>query len=169
MEQDKDLQKSVSGEEDGEQDNNSYIEAIKEMKKNTVPRADYEKVQAENKKLLETLIDGGQAKVVDAEEKVDADALRKELYFSDKPMSNLEYVEKTLKLRKAQMEQGYQDPFLPTGTLVPLTQDDYNGAEKVAAILEECVEIADGDPHAFNMEFQRRLADTPTLARNKRR
>lgn len=169
MEQDKELQNGVSGEEIGEMDNNSYIEAIKEMKKNTVPRGDYEKVQAENKKLLETLIDGGQAKVVNAEEKVDADALRKELYFSDKPMSNLEYVEKTLKLRKAQMEQGYQDPFLPTGTLVPLTQDDYAGAEKVATVLEECVEIANGDPHAFNMEFQRRLADTPTLARNKRR
>lgn len=169
MEQDKELQNGVSGEEIGEMDNNSYIEAIKEMKKNTVPRGDYDKVQAENKKLLETLIDGGQAKVVNAEEKVDADKLRKELYFSDKPMSNLEYVEKTLKLRKAQMEQGYQDPFLPTGTIVPLTQDDYDGAEKVATVLEECVEIANGDPHAFNMEFQRRLADTPSFARSKRR
>lgn len=169
QEEEKVLQNGESGNQEGGTDNNTYIEAIKEMKKNYVPRGDYEKVKDENKKLLDSLIEGKQIEQPHIEEKVDIDKLRKELYFSDKSLSNLEYITKTLQLRKATMDLGKQDPFLPTGKSVPLTQEDYIGAEKVATILEECVKIADGDEYVFNNEFQRRIVDVPTMRPGKRR
>lgn len=49
-------QTSESGNNTGEQ--NSYIEAIKEMRKNSVAKADYERLQAENKELMKALVNG---------------------------------------------------------------------------------------------------------------
>lgn len=140
-------------------DSIDYIEAIKEMKQNSVTRESYDKLKSENKQLLDALVNGKEIELGKKEEPVDIAKLRKELFNKDGHMSNLEYVSTALKLRDALLEKGERDPFLPYGDKVTLTAEHYDKAEQVATVLKECVEFADGDSGIFTAELQRRTKD----------
>jgi hypothetical protein len=133
-----------------------YISAINEIKQNSVDRKQYDKLKAENQKLLEALVDGKQIDVPKKEEP-NIPELRKKLFGED--LNNLEYVNTALKLRDALIEKGETDPFLPVGDKVNLTQDAVDKAEHVANVLKECVEFADGDSGIFTAELQRRTIE----------
>lgn len=139
-------------------DSIDYIEAIKEVKQNSVDRSVYDKLKKENKQLLDALVNGKELEIA-KEEPVDIDELRKTLFNKDGHMSNLEYVSTALKLRDALIEKGERDPFLPYGDKVNLTAEHYDKAEQVASVLKECVEFADGDSGIFTAELQRRTKD----------
>ena len=151
--------KAVSGTESQIDTNQDYISALNEMKKNTVSKEAYDKLRADNKKLLDTIVSGQSLEQTEVKEEVDVDALRKELFGkSRRDLSNLEYVDKTLKLRKALMEKGEQDPFvMKAGRTSSPEAEDFKKAERVASVLQECVDIADGNDSVFDNEFQRRL------------
>ena len=140
-------------------DSIDYIEAIKEMKHNSVTRESYDKLKSENKQLLDALVNGKEIEMKQ-EEPVDIAKLRKDLFNKDGHMSNLEYVSTALKLRDALIEKGDRDPFLPYGDKVTLTAEHYAKAEQVATVLKDCVEFADGDSGIFTAELQRRTKDT---------
>ena len=148
--------------------NDNYIEAIKEMKDNTVAKEDYLKLKAENKQLLDTIVRGEQreAEAQTQPVKVNVDELRNDIF--NKDLNNLDYISKTLQLRNELIESGEKDPFLPYGKNILPTDDDIAKAQKVADVLQECVDIADGDSDVFTNELQRRLVD-PILPRNNRR
>ena len=148
---------SVS-EQENVNDSIDYIEAIKEMKQNSVDRSVYDKLKSENKQLLDALVNGKEIEI-SKEEPVDIAKLRKDLFNKDGHMSNLEYVSSALKLRDALIERGERDPFLPYGEKVNLTAEHYDKAEQVATVLKECVEFADGDSGIFTAELQRRTKD----------
>ena len=158
MEEDKN--NAVSGTERQNDDaNQDYISAISEMKQNMVSREEYEKVRADNKRLLDTVVHGQSLEQTEVKEEVDVNALRQELFGkSRRDLSNLDFVDKALQLRKALMEKGEQDPFvMKAGRTSSPEADDFKKAERVASVLQECVDIADGNPDVFNNEFQRRL------------
>ena len=138
-------------------DNVDYIEAIKEMKQNTVDKATYNKLKEENEQLLNSLVNGETIDVPKKEE-VDIDALRKDLFNNDQ--TNLQYIEKALKLREALLEKGEKDPFLPYGKNIIPTDEDIATADRVARVLQECVDYADGDSDIFTNELQRITVDT---------
>lgn len=140
-------------------DSIDYIEALKEMKQNSVTRESYDKLKSENKQLLDALVNGKDIDLGKKEEPVDIVALRKDLFNRDGHMSNLDYVSNALKLRNALLEKGERDPFLPYGDKVTLTAEHYDKAEQVATVLQECVEFADGDSGIFTAELQRRTKD----------
>lgn len=142
-----------------------YIAAINEMKQNSVSKAEYDKVQEENKKLLKALVNNEQIDVP-KEEPADIKELRAKLFNEESGLSNLEYVETALKLRKALIDSGERDPFLPVGSKVQPDYDMVEKAEAVAKGLQEIVDFADGDAGIFNAEYQRRVVDTMP-ARNK--
>lgn len=151
---------SVTGTvEDNTQD---YLAAIKELKQNSVDRSEYEKLRAENKKLIDTVVNGipGQEEpVVSKHSKEQIDDLRNELFNSPKELSNLEYITKAMELREALMENGEPDPFLPVGKQISPTRDDLEGAEKVAQVYKECIDYAEGDSEVFTNELMRRTRD----------
>ena len=151
---------SVTGTvEDNTQD---YLAAIKELKENSVNRSEYEKLRAENKKLIDTVVNGmpGQEEqVVVKHSKEQIDDLRNELFNSPRELTNLEYVTKAMELREALMENGEPDPFLPVGKQISPTRDDLEGAEKVAQVYKECIEYAEGDSEVFTNELMRRTRD----------
>ena len=152
----------ASGDED-------LISAFKEMKKTHVPKEKYEKEREEKQQLLQMLVKGETIEAPQASQnEVDIDQLRKELYSGKSDLNNLEYVSKTLQLRKALIEKGERDPFLPVGDRVTVTADHYEKADQVAQLLEECVEFADGDSGIFTAEYQRRVKDNSILSRMKR-
>lgn len=151
---------SVTGTvEDNTQD---YLAAIKELKEKSVDRSEYDKLRAENKKLIDAVVNGqpGQEEpAVSKHSKEQIDDLRNDLFNSPKELNNLEYVTKAMELREALIENGEPDPFLPVGKQISPTRDDLEGAEKVAQVYRECIEYADGDSEVFTNELMRRTRD----------
>ena len=165
MENEKDVIESGAEDNPGGVD---YIEAIKKLKENSVPREDYERVQDENRKLLQSLINGETIEQ-EAAERPDIAALRKELYGDEFEGSNLEYISKTLELRNAIMSEGGVDPFLPYGKKIIPTEEDIATAKRVAEILQECVDYSEGDNTVFTNELQRRMIDSSPNRGGKRK
>lgn len=159
--------KSESGENTVEQDTNNYIEAIKEMKANSVSKEAYNKLKEENKQLLDSLINGKQVNITQPKEKVNVQELRNKLADVDNPLSNLEYCKAALELRNAVIEEGGKDPFLPWGHNISPTDEDVIKANRVADVLEQCIDYADGDSELFTNELQRRTIDAMPLRRKK--
>ena len=151
---------SVTGTvEDNTQD---YLAAIKELKENSVNRSEYDKLRAENKRLIDTVVNGlpGQEEpAFTKHSKEQIDDLRNELFNSPRELNNLEYVTKAMELREALIENGEPDPFLPVGKQISPTRDDLEGAEKVAQVYKECIEYAEGDSEVFTNELMRRTKD----------
>ena len=151
---------SVTGTvEDNTQD---YITAIKELKQNSVDRSEYDKLRAENKRLIDAVVNGqpGQEEqVVVKHSKEQIDDLRNELFNSPRELNNLEYITKAMELREALIENGEPDPFLPVGKQISPTRDDLEGAEKVAQVYKECIDYAEGDSEVFTNELMRRTRD----------
>ena len=145
--------------EDNTQD---YLAAIKELKENSVNRSEYDKLRAENKRLIDAVVNGqpGQEEqVVVKHSKEQIDDLRNDLFNSPRELNNLEFITKTMELREALMENGEPDPFLPVGKQISPTRDDIEGAEKVAQVYKECIEYAEGDSEVFTNELMRRTRD----------
>lgn len=138
-------------------DNTDYIAAIQELKQNSVDRVKYDQLKAENKKLLDSIVNGTSIEVPAAEEKKSIAELR-EAYLKE-DQSNLEYISNALKLREALIQAGEPDPFLPVGSQIMPTDEDVATANKVASVLQECVDYAEGDSSVFTNELQRRLVD----------
>lgn len=150
-----DEKKSVTGTE-VEDMTPDYLAAINELKQNSVDRSKYEELKAENKKLLDSIVNGTEV-ALPHEDKKSIEELRANYLKEDQ--SNLEYITNTLKLREALMAEGKPDPFLPVGEQILPTDEDVAAAQKVADVLQECVDYADGDSNVFTNELQRRLVD----------
>lgn len=146
-------------------DNTDYIAAINELKQNSVDRSKYDQLKADNKRLLETLVNGQQIELPKAKPDVDLDTLRHNTFKDDQ--SNLEYITNALALRDALIESGQPDPFLPTGKKIVPTDEDIATANRVAQVLKECVEYAEGDSQIFTNELMRRTVDTGPIKRKK--
>ena len=145
-----------------EDNTNDYIDQIKKLKENSVSKDDYDKLRADNKRLIDALANGTniEGKV---EPKIDAieniNNLRKKLFSKGSNLDNLEYCKTAVELRDALIENGARDPFLPFGHNVVITESDNESAERVASVLKECIDYADGDSDIFTNELQRRSVD----------
>lgn len=152
-----------------ENENVDYIQAIQELKNNTVSKDQYAKLKEENSKLLKSLINGDPMDADQLPEKPDIDKLRNELFSGEPHMLNLDYVTKALELRDAVIEQGGTDPFLPVGSKITPDNNDIECANRVAEVLKDCVDYAQGDSLVFTNELQRRMIDTAVPNKNKTR
>lgn len=145
-----------------EDNTNDYIEQIKRLKETSVSRDDYDKLKADNKKLIDALANGTPMEGV-VEPKVSAvdkiNECRTKLFSKGNDLTNLEYCDTALQLRDALIENGEKDPFLPFGHNVVVTDNDHESANRVATILKECIDYADGDSDIFTNELQRRAVD----------
>ena len=145
-----------------EDNTNDYIEQIKKLKENSVSKDDDDKLKSDNKKLIDALANGTQLEGK-VEPKIDAveniNELRTKLFSKGNNLSNLEYCKTAVELRDALIETGEKDPFLPFGHNVVTTDSDIETANRVATIMKECIDYADGDSDIFTNEIQRRTVD----------
>ena len=139
-----------------EVDNNQYIEALKKMRETTVDRQEYDALKAENKRLINDVLNGVVYDKEDVKPKANIQELREKL-FNNENQTNLEYITNALNLRNALIESGKEDPFVPQGSKYNPTQSDYEIANRVAQVLQEMVDVSDGDPNVFLNEYQRRV------------
>ena len=107
-------------------DNTDYIAAIKELKQNSVDRSKYDALRAENKKLLDSIVNGTEIAQPVVEQKKSIGELRDAYLKEDQ--SNLEYITNTLKLREAIIAEGKPAPFLPIGEQIMPTDEDIKTA-----------------------------------------
>lgn len=146
----------MENEENIVQDNTKkYIDEIAKLKKETVSIEDYKKLEAENKNLLNSIVNDLNPKKEEDKEVADINELRKRLRKDDP--SNLEYIKNVLELRDAVLSSGGNDPFLPYGKKIVPTNDDIEAANRVATVLKECVDYANGDSLLFTNELYRRI------------
>lgn len=145
-------EKVVTGKvDDNTQD---YLAAIKELKENSVDRSEYDKLKAENKKLIDAVVNGQPGDVESKPQLRDPNEIREELF--NREHSNLDYVKLALELRSSLIAEGKPDPFLPMGSQIAPTADDVEKAERVAQVYQECIDYADGDSKLFTQELMRR-------------
>lgn len=134
-----------------------YLEAIKNLKQNTVDKAKYEQSEAERKRLLNMVVNGQTVDVPEEPKHREINVIRNELF--NKEHNNLDYVKLSLELRNALIAEGQPDPFLPYGRQISPTREDEEIAEKVAQVYQECVDFAEGDSELFTNELMRRTKD----------
>ena len=131
-----------------------YLAAIQELKQNSVDRSEYDKLKAENKKLINAVVNGQTIEGNEGPTSRPINEIREELFNHEH--NNLEYVKLALELREAIISEGKPDPFLPVGSQIAPTTDDVEKAEKVAQTYKECIDYADGDSKLFTQELMRR-------------
>ena len=162
-------EKEVLTNENGNEQTNEYqdyIDTINDLKQNTVSKEKYNQLLEEKKGLIDALKNGNQYNVPE-EEKVDIEQLRKDLFQNNKPLTNLEYVSKSLQLRNAILEQEGVDIFMPNGHKYQYDPDDQEKANYVAQMFQECIDYADGDSQLFTQELMRRTKDDSPMQKAK--
>lgn len=143
-----------------------YIATIQQLRDSTVSKEQYQKVKDENQRLLKTLVEGGQLEQSStAQDTKSIDELRDSLMH--KEMTNLEYWQTALDLRKKLMDKGQKDPFLPWSKDYVPTEQDIATAQRVADVVSQCIDYADGDSSIFTNELQRVTVDTSIPQRKK--
>lgn len=160
--------------EQGNDETQKYIDAINEMKANSVPRSDYDKIRDENKKLLEAMVNGKTSESSSTEDttKPTIQELRDKAYGKDaEKLTDLEYVTTVLDLRDALLEEEGIDHMIPQGKKYSPDYNDQFCAQKVYEGLRHCVEVADGDNDVFIQEITRITADSglPNISKIRRR
>ena len=134
-----------------------YLAAINELKQNSVDRQKYDELKAENKKLLDSIVNG-QTVEVEAQPQVrDVAEIREELFNHEH--NNLDYVKLALELRSTLISKGEPDPFIPVGKQISPTREDIEAAERCAQVYQECIDYAEGDSALFTQELMRRTRD----------
>ena len=172
---DEPIENNGEGGAEGDDRYADYIAQIKALKATTVLRSEYDAIQKANKELLASIVDGTSAPASRATEppaptegsgeiaKKRADrikVLRNELYGKNPvDVSDRVYCEKTLELRRLVMENGEPDPMVPRGNKYTPTKEDEASAERVAEMLQACVDQAQGDDSAFKVAFVRSIKD----------
>lgn len=134
-----------------------YLAAIKELKQKSVDREDYDKLKAENKKLLDSIVNGQTVEVEASPKYREVAEIRDELFNNEH--NNLEYIKLALELRNTLIAKGETDPFLPVGKQISPTREDVEMAEKCAQVYQECLDYAEGDSALFTQELMRRTRD----------
>lgn len=162
LENEKDLETRI---EENSSDTD-YVAAIKELKQNTVSKESYQKLRDENKKLLQSLVNGESIQVENLK-KPSISELRQDLFSETQELNNVNFITKALELRNALIEAGETDPFLPVGKRITPTEEDISIANRVATVLQECVDYSEGDSAAFTAELTRRTIDTAPSVRRR--
>lgn len=138
------------------------VQAINELKQNSVSKAEYEKVVQEKNKYLKALINGDESFSEQKKQPITDDQvqkLRQSLFSGEQDLSNLEYAKKALELRAALIERDGVDIFVGRGEKLAPTESDYLAAQRVADALESCIEVSDGDSEIFTRELSRITRD----------
>lgn len=140
-----------------------YISNLEEIKKNMVDKSEYDRVAAENRTLAEAITNGCGKYEEPERPKADINKLRESLFSNSKKRSNLEYFTDVIALRNAIKEESGEDIFLPHNHEYIPNRKDQEDAERIASVIGECIEYADGNPQIFTNELQRRCG----VSRNK--
>ena len=142
-------------------DNTVYIDAIKELKENSVSKDKYDAIIAERKQLIESIVNGQQDEAQEETPEIGSrlDYYRK--YKENKFNSNLDFWDNMIKLRKATIAEYGADPTVtgnygltPEGEKVEPAYGEPEAMENAFNTIENMIKEADGDPRYFDALMQ---------------
>lgn len=133
-----------------------YIQTIQDLKNNTVSKADYEKIKADNKRLLDAYANGQKLEG----EQEEAPKLPTRVEILNKDMSeiktDLDYWQYQLDLRDATIRENKKDPWVTgnygrdaNGNEMTIDYNEATAMENLAENLKALIEEADGDATYF--------------------
>lgn len=154
-----------------------YLDEIQRLKETTVPREENDKLKAENKALfdkcrsmIEMTMEGKGKMEEENPEGPTIQELRNKLYGKgSEDLTDLEYIEGTLLLRKKLIDEEGIDPFVPIGRKYSPDANDIYCAQKLAEGFQHCVDVAQGDNQVFINEITRITKDTAMPVKIKQR
>lgn len=143
----------------GVQAEENIVQALADLKRNSVSKEEYERVLKLNKDLVDQMVNEQEVETT-VETNTNYDEIIKEaqtkLFSGDVDLNNLEFCETALQLRDAVLAKTGEDIFVGRGHKISPDESDYEKAENVATVMRECIEYAQGDSAIFTMELQRR-------------
>ena len=154
------MQEDIKRNEETVVDNTDYINAIKDLKENSVSKEKYDALVSEKQQLLDVLVNGQEESIPDEPElgsRLDYYKKYKENKFS----SNLEFWDNFVKLRKATIAEYGADPTVtgnygltPEGDRIEPSYGEVEAMDKELGIIEQMIEEADGSPLVFDALMQ---------------
>ena len=145
-------------------DNTDYIDAIKDLKQNSVGKDKYDALKAENKKLLDAIVNGQELPNQSNSESLDSRLDYYKKYKENKFNSDLEYWENFINLRKATMKEYGADPCVagnygltPEGGRANAAYGEAETVEEQMNLIEDFIKEANGNPLVFSTLMQSAL------------
>lgn len=142
-------------------DNTEYLEAIKDLKANSVDKAKYEALKADNKRLLDAVING-QTVETESEPVVypsRSECLKK--YKENNFSTDLDYWKNFLELRNATIREYGKDPLVtgnygvsPTGEHIEAEYGEAEAMENLCDNIQALIDECEGDPTLFRLKMQ---------------
>lgn len=142
------------------------VAAYEELRNNSVSKAEHEKVVAENRRLVQSLINGGSMKQEETPREIDVAGIEKKLTNHSYRFKGIEGFQAMLDLREADLAAGKVDPFIPLTNRSP-SEADFEAAANRAAIYQECIDLAEGNDKIFVQELSRRIREDGPRPRRK--
>ena len=144
-----------------------YVSAIEELKAGSVEKSKYDALQAECSKLIKALANGERLEgATEPAAKPNMQELRAQMCeLAAKGAPNVEVVSKALEMVDAAAELGLPHPFIPSGSQITATAEDYDAAERVTTKLRELVDACGGNNDIFTATLMSQLVDVPVTAR----
>lgn len=158
----------INENENEQNDSQKYIEAMAQLKANSVSKEKYEKLEQENQQLINALKEGSQIEMVNEEEKPSLKELAEVISDERFEVTNMEGWKKALEFRKAAIEAGMRDPFLPTSKDYNYNPEDSARAQLIADTLEDIISKSNGNPDMFNAMAKQFVKDDRTLQNIKK-
>ena len=140
------------------------VEALKQLKANSVNKDDYNKLKEDNKKLIDALVNGDQITNVQPQAQRSEEEIKQSIL--NHKGSDMEIAKDIMELYNLKKEQG-ENIFISTShNLSPseLQDAEYN-AEAVARCLEDSIEYCEGDPSKFHSYFNSKIAESSRIKR----
>ena len=142
-------------------DNTDYIDAIKDLKQNSVAKDKYDALRAENKKLLDAIVNGQDVSTPNQEPELGSRDEYYKAYKENKFKTDLDYWKNMVNLRKATIAEYGADPCVtgsfgtdPEGNRV---EPEYGEAEAIAEqfdTIEQIIEESGNNPAIFETLMQ---------------
>ena len=136
-----------------------YLAQIAELKNKldneTVALDEYNKVRADNKRLMENYINGVKQKKDEEVPEESIEDLAKDIQSGT--LNNLDYWTKSLKYRDSYKEKYGVDPWLPTGRDYQYNSSDAASADYLYETVKECIDNCDGNSAVFSTLLEGRI------------
>ena len=138
----------------------NYIETIKSLKENSVDKESYNKLVEDNKKLVESLVNGNVSATQDkSKEFIDIKTLSKNLI--NEHTTNLDFWKSALDLRETILtNSGGERDIFTFNNKMGNSEDiekQKETANRVADVISQCIVSANGNSRDFCYELQKRI------------
>lgn len=145
--------KIIENGEKVEPNTSDYLDAIKGLKqKEDDLSKENKQLREDNKKLLNDFLNGGVKEDEPSQAKRTNEEVLKEM--NTKQLTNLDFWKDALEVRENCLKEGKPDPFLNYGFKTQPTETDIEAANRVARVVQECIDYADGDSDLFTSKLQ---------------